>query len=286
MTPVLRADRLHRTGRTGAVHRRRRGQPAGSANGGDRLSHRRADGRRLPAAALLRPDVVAHGGRIPDGRARPDERPDGLERRHHPHAGPHAQPVPAPALPQRRPQRGALPVGGKPVSLTDIRTPSFCVATSPTTWRPGARCTSCTTSLPARVHLRAHQRRPQRRHRQRTRPAAPPLPGSATARPAATTCRPTNGSPSPPAKKDRGGRNGRPGWPRTPAGPSRPRRRAPRPTRPVPTHRAATCWRSKPPTRPQRAPQAAAGRSGASRIGRFTSAAAAASAMSAYHIQS
>ena len=60
------------------------------------------DGRRLPDAALERPDLVANDPRLSDGRAPADDRPHGLERRCDPHALSHAFAVSARLLPRQR----------------------------------------------------------------------------------------------------------------------------------------------------------------------------------------
>ena len=99
--PAGGADRLHRGRRADAVHRRQPARLPGGHHVGPGLSGHPADGRRLPAPALERPRLVAARARIPDGRARADDRSDGLERRHDAHALPHAQRVPAVACSSR-----------------------------------------------------------------------------------------------------------------------------------------------------------------------------------------
>jgi hypothetical protein len=155
--------------------------------------------------------VVADGGRIPDGRARPDERPDGLERRHHPPAGPHAQPVPAPALPQRLPLGGPLP-GGRPAGVA-VR-PGHPELLRRHRHRPrGAVALGAQAALPhqCRVALRAHQRRAQRRHRHP--PGQPRRHFQALDRPAGENyIAPDEWLALAPATRAPGGRTGRPGW--------------------------------------------------------------------------
>ena len=97
--------------------------------------------------AVERPDLVAPGARLPAGRAAADDRPDGLERRRHPPAVPHALGVPAQLLPPQRPGRGALP-GRRPADYA--RRTSACrsswSARSRTTSPPGDRSTRSTCS--------------------------------------------------------------------------------------------------------------------------------------------
>ncbi len=84
---VRRADRFHRGRRAAACS----STTANSPSSTDLMWQQgyldsRADGRRVPDAALERPDLVARRPRLPAGRARTPERPDGLERRRDAHA--------------------------------------------------------------------------------------------------------------------------------------------------------------------------------------------------------
>ncbi len=105
---LRRAGRLQGSGRADALHQR---EPAVVPRGHDvgaGLPRHQADGRRVPDAAFERPRLVADGARLPDGRARADDRPDGVERRRDAHALPDAHRVPAPPVPRQRPRRGPL----------------------------------------------------------------------------------------------------------------------------------------------------------------------------------
>ena len=108
-TLLRRADRLHRSRRADAVHQRKPALVPRRHDVGAGLPRHQADGRRVPDAALERPRLVAAGPRLPDGRARADDRPDGVERRRDAHAVPDAHRVPAPAVPRQRPRRGPVP---------------------------------------------------------------------------------------------------------------------------------------------------------------------------------
>ena len=57
--PARGADRFHRSRRTDAVHQRKPGRVSGRHDVGTRRPRHHADGRRLPVAALERPDLVA-----------------------------------------------------------------------------------------------------------------------------------------------------------------------------------------------------------------------------------
>ena len=108
VTLLGRADRLHRSRRAHAVHRR---EPAGVSRRHDvgaGLPRQPADGRRVPDAALERPHLVAPGARLSARRASADDRPDGVERRRDPHALPDAFGISAQAVPRQRPCRGPL----------------------------------------------------------------------------------------------------------------------------------------------------------------------------------
>ena len=167
-----------------------------------------ADGRRVPDAALQRPGLVADRARLPDGRARADERPDGLERRRHAHALPHALASTCAGCSWTTTwPKGASRSAGRP-DRADAT--SACRSSR---WAPMqdhvAPWRSRLQDPPAdrhRRHLRADQRRPQRRHRHRAGPPAPraigcstqarrrPLPGSRRlARPLPRTARAPGG---------------------------------------------------------------------------------------------
>ena len=140
------ADRLHRGRRADALHRRKPGRVPRRHDVGAGLPGGGPDVRRLPAAALQRPHLVADGPRLPDGRAPADLRPDGLECRCDAHALSHAQRVPAQAVPRQRP--GGRPLrGGRPAGCLERHPrPAVCRRHGDaTTWRPGARCTSSTS---------------------------------------------------------------------------------------------------------------------------------------------
>ena len=124
------ADRLHRGRRIDAVHQRKPGRLPRRHDVGAGLPRRHADGGRFPDAALQRPHLVAHGARLSDGRARADDRSDGVERRRHPLALSHAFGISAAPVPQQRSGRGPLYwSASKPIALTDIRAPIFSVGT-------------------------------------------------------------------------------------------------------------------------------------------------------------
>ena len=106
---LRRAVRFQGGRRAHALHQR---EPAVVPRGhdvGTGLPRHQADGGRVPDPALERPRLVAHGARLPDGRARADERSDGVERRRDADALPDARRVPAPPLPRQRPRRRPLP---------------------------------------------------------------------------------------------------------------------------------------------------------------------------------
>ena len=99
--PVRRSDRLHRGRRVDALNQR---EPARLPRGHDvgaGLPRQPADGGDVPVASLERPRVVAHGPRISDGRTAADDRPDGVERRCHAHALPHAFGISSQAFPRQ-----------------------------------------------------------------------------------------------------------------------------------------------------------------------------------------
>ncbi|TXC65439.1 hypothetical protein FSC37_03015 [Piscinibacter aquaticus] len=153
-----------------------------------RLLPRRGDGRVVPVPALARPGLDAAHARIPDGRARAAERPDGLEQRLDPHAGAHAPRVPDLAVPAQRIGDGQLPrrrargqdgLAGRPAPAGVPRRhharPRLAVALG------------LQAAPPVRGgdHLRLGQRRAQRRHRVGAGPSAPQLPPRHAARPRA-----------------------------------------------------------------------------------------------------
>jgi hypothetical protein len=203
LTPAGGADRLLRAGRTGPVHRREPGRLLDQmARAG--LPQRRADGRLLPVPALARPGVDAPHARIPDGRARPAQRPDGLERRHHAHAGAHAPRVPDRAVPAQRAGQRPLPrCTAGPVSLSDLRCRCSWSAPSATMSRPGARSTSCTTCArprspscwPAGGHNAGIVSEPGHAHR--TTASRPGWPSAPRRHDAPSPCRPASWAPRP-----------------------------------------------------------------------------------------
>ena len=79
---------------------------------------------------------------------------------------------------------GRYRVAGKPVSLTDIHTPSFCVATLTDHVAPWRSVYKLHYLVTGEVHFvltsGGHNAGIISAPGQRTRPAAPPLPGSAT----------------------------------------------------------------------------------------------------------
>ncbi len=172
---------------------------------------------------------------LPEGPARADDRPDGLERRRHAHALAHALRVPVPAVPRQR--AGDQPLPGRRASWCGCRT-SACRCSSsaprPTMSRRGSRSTRSTTWC-ARTTSPSCSRRPA------TTPASSAgrctRSGTTASRRAAwptRTWRRTIGWTAAPGTKARGGRRGSNGWPRIP--PPRPSRRrfgAPRKGYPV-----------------------------------------------------
>ena len=140
-----RRDRLQRARRDGRADRRIAGGDARGPDGRTRLPYRAADGRQLPVPAFARAGVVGADTRAAARRAAAPQRPDGLERRRHAHAGRHAQRVPAPLLPAQRAGRGAVPGGGQ-AGVAGRHPPGRSSRWAPrrTMSRPGARSTSCT----------------------------------------------------------------------------------------------------------------------------------------------
>ena len=141
------ADRLQRGRRIDALHRREPDRLPRRHDVGAGLPRRQADGGRLPDAALQRPGLVAGVAPLPDGRARTAQRPDGLERRRHPPALPHAFGISAPPVPRQRSCRGPLPSPATGRS----RSPIFAFRSLPsarcgTMWRRGARPTRSISS--------------------------------------------------------------------------------------------------------------------------------------------
>ena len=67
--PAGGRDRLHRGRRADALHRRDGGRVPRGHDVGPGLSRLAADGRRLPVAAVQRPDLVSPGARLSAGRA-------------------------------------------------------------------------------------------------------------------------------------------------------------------------------------------------------------------------
>ena len=114
-------------------------------DGRTRLPQRAADGRQLPVPAFARAGVVGADARAAARRTAAPQRPDGLERRRHAHAGGDAQRVPAPLLPAQRAGRGSVS-GGRPAGVAGRHPLGRSSRSAPrrTTSRPGARSTSCT----------------------------------------------------------------------------------------------------------------------------------------------
>ena len=182
-----------------------------------------ADGGRVPDPALQRPAVVARRRRIPMGERAPmnDLMAWNADATRMP-ARMHSQYLRRLFL--NDDQRGRYPVGGKPVALSDIELPVFCVATSPTTSRPGARCklhylvpTEISFVLTSGGHNAGIV----------SEPAARGAVSCAPAGRAATTSRRTTGSSARPSRKARGGRSGATGSPRHRACANRRRHRCP-----------------------------------------------------------
>ncbi|KAF1858453.1 hypothetical protein Lal_00014968 [Lupinus albus] len=173
---VRGADGFHGSGRTVAVHRRQRTEYAGRHHVAPGLPGDAPDGRRVPAAALQRPRLVAHRQRLPAGPAPADDRPDGVERGRHAHAVPDAQRIPAPAVPEERLVRRALP-GRRPPRGAG-RHPRAAVRRRHRD-RPRGAVEVRVQDPPRgrrRRDVRADERRPQRGHRQRAGPPRPALP--------------------------------------------------------------------------------------------------------------
>jgi hypothetical protein len=140
------------------------------------LPQRQPDGRVVPVPAFARPGVDPAHARIPDGRARAAQRPDGLERGHDAHAGAHAPRIPDLAVPEQRAGHQQLPRGrarrlaGRPAPARvhgRHRARSHFAVALGLQAAPPVRC---------RDDLRADQWRPQRGHHFRAGPRPPQLP--------------------------------------------------------------------------------------------------------------
>jgi len=104
---------------------------------------------------------------LPEGPARADDRPDGVERRRHPHAVADALGIPVRLYLDNELATNRFPVGGRLVRLSDIACRCWWWAPRPTTWRRGSRSTDRQPGALGRLHFPADRRRPQRRHRLR-----------------------------------------------------------------------------------------------------------------------
>ena len=154
--------------------------PAGDARRDDAQGacSKAADGRRLRATLRAqRPDLAAHRQPVPQGPARPDDRPDGLERRRHAHALAHALREYLYRLYlDNELATNRFPVeDGKTVRLSDITVPMFVVGTEADHVAPGSRSTRSTTWC-ARTTSSFPCSPPGAQRRHRRRPGAPEAP--------------------------------------------------------------------------------------------------------------
>ena len=187
------ADRLHRSRRALAVHRREPGDVAGERRWRARaFSTSAPDAGHVPDAALAGPGVVLPARHVPAGRARAHERADGLERGWHAAAVPHAQASTcAPCSSTTRWHTGDFHLGGHAVHLHDLRMPMFVVGAVQDHVAPWRSVFKLHEWCDAEITFGADRRWPQRRHRQPAGPNAhqPSHPAMASRRPPAHTGR-------------------------------------------------------------------------------------------------
>ena len=210
-----RAGRLLRAGRAGPVHRRRARSPTLQEQNRERgYFPWRGDGRLCSSSCTRAIWCDAAHARIPDGRARAGQRPDGLEQRHHAHAGAHAPRISASLYLHNALAMGTYRVGGTTAArlLADLHLPVFMVGTTRDHVCPGARSTSCTTCAMPRSASRWSAAGTTPASFPGVRPCAPQLP-FATAAGARRLDRGGRLSARPPSTKVPGGPPGSSGLP-------------------------------------------------------------------------